>query len=470
MLFWIVAAVMTAGVVMLIVPPLLKSQAAAPDARADFDLEVYRDQLAELERDQARGLISEAQAAAAKAEIGRRMLAIADHPNAASKPAAAPRSGKVLAGLLVLALPLSALAVYGKLGRPELPAQPLASRDLNQERGAPPKNVLAALEKLKAQLDQNPDDAQGWSILGQAYAKMGRVQEAADALRKAATLSKGDPDILGTYGEVLISANGGTVTEEARTAFETILTKDAKEPRARFYLALARRQAGDVKGALERWAALMADSPADAPWVPVVQGQIQQAAKELGLDPAAVTPKTLPPEQAPAAQNQNPGQGQGQDQGGSPQDREQMIRGMVANLAAKLEANPADVDGWLKLARSYNVLGERDKAAEAARKAKEQAPDRPDVLVAYAGALLSMEPPTDKPGPMPAEAVGALRQALTTEPTNRDALWLLGLDAADTGRTAEASDLWNRLLAQFQPNDPEYALIRARIDSLKAGG
>lgn len=471
MLFWIVAAVMTAGVVMLIVPPLLKSQAAGPDARADFDLEVYRDQLAELERDQARGLISEAQAAAAKAEIGRRMLAIADHKDGASKPAApkpatVPRSGKVLAGLLVLALPLGALAVYGKLGRPELPAQPLASRDLNQERGTPPKSVLAALEKLKAQLDQNPDDAQGWSILGQAYAKMGRVQEAADALRKAASLSKGDPDILGTYGELLISANGGTVTEEARTAFETILTKDAKEPRARFYLALARRQAGDVKGALERWAALMADSPADAPWVPVVQGQIQQAAKELGLNPATVTPKTLPPEQPPAAQNQN----QGQQPGDTPQDREQMIRGMVANLAAKLEANPADVDGWLKLARSYNVLGERDKAAEAARKAKEQAPNRPDVLVAYAGALLSMEPPTDKPGPMPAEAVGALRQALTAEPTNRDALWLLGLDAADTGRTVEASDLWTRLLAQFQPNDPEYALIRARIDSLKAGG
>ncbi|MBP2296638.1 c-type cytochrome biogenesis protein CcmI [Azospirillum rugosum] len=468
MLFWIVAAVMTAAVVMLIVPPLLKSQATGPDARADFDLEVYRDQLAELERDQARGLISETQAAAAKAEIGRRMLAIADHKGSTSQPAAAPRSGKVLAGLLVLALPLGALAVYGKLGRPELPAQPLASRDLNQERGAPPKNVLAALEKLKAQLDQNPDDAQGWSILGQAYAKMGRVQEAADALRKAATLSKGDPDILGTYGEVLISAAGGTVTEEARTAFETILTKDAKEPRARFYLALARRQAGDVKGALERWAALLGDSPADAPWVPVVQGQIQQAAKELGLDPAAVTPKTLPPEQPPAAQNQNPGQGQ--DQAGSPEDRDQMIRGMVANLAAKLEANPADVDGWLKLARSYNVLGERDKAAEAARKAKEQAPDRPDVLVAYAGALLSLEPPTDKPGPMPAEAVTALRQALTVEPTNRDALWLLGLDAADTGRTAEASDLWTRLLAQFQPNDPEYALIRARLESLKAGG
>lgn len=476
MLFWIVAAVMTAGVVMLIVPPLLKAQQNTPDARSAFDLEVYRDQLAELERDQARGLISEAQAAAAKAEIGRRMLAIADGKDTAPAAAApsAPRSAKVLAGLLVLALPLGALAVYGKLGSPELPAQPLASRDLNQERGAPPKNVLAAMEKLKAQLDQNPDDPQGWSILGQAYAKMGRFQEAADALRKAVSLSKDDPEILGTYGEVLISANGGTVPEEARAAFDSVLAKDPKEPRARFYAALARYQAGDVRDALERWRALMAESPADAPWVPVVQGQIQQAAKQLGLDPAAVTPKPLPPDQPPVAEGQgSEGRGpKGQDpmSGGTPQDRDQMIRGMVAGLAAKLEANPADVDGWLKLARSYGVLGEREKAVEAARKAKEQAPNRPDALVAYASALLSMEPRTDKPGPMPAEAVGALRQALTAEPTNRDALWLLGLNAADTGETAEASALWNRLLAQFQPSDPEYALIRARIDSLKAGG
>jgi len=462
MLFWIVAAVMTAGVVMLIVPPLLKTQPRTADPRSAFDLEVYRDQLTELERDQARGLISEAQAAAAKAEIGRRMLAVAEEKSDTAAAPSAPRSAKILAGLLVIALPLGALAVYGKLGRPELPAQPLASRNLEQERGGPPKNVLAAMDKLKAQLEQSPDDPQGWSILGQAYAKMGRYPEAADALRKAAALSKNDPEILGTYAEVLTTGNGGTVPEEARDAFDAILSKDPKEPRARFYAALARFQSGDLKGALERWRALMAESPADAPWVPVVQAQIQQVAQALNLDPASVMPKPLPPEQASAAQNQ--------ESGAAPQEQDQMVRGMVAGLAAKLEANPADVDGWLKLARSYGVLGERQKAVEAARKAKEQAPNRPDALVAYASAILSAEPRTDKPGAMPAEAVKALQQALSAEPTNRDALWLLGLNAAGIGQTAQASELWTRLLAQFQPSDPEYALIRTRIESLTAGG
>lgn len=479
MLFWIVAAALTAAVVLLIVPPLLRKTEGAAEERAAYDLEVYRDQLGELERDQGRGLISEAQAAAARAEIGRRMLAIADHGKGSAKDGAkgkatarAPRSAMALAALLAVLLPLGTLAVYGKLGRPELPAQPLASRNLDHERGGPPKTVLAAMDKLKAQLAETPDDPQGWAILGQAYAKMGRLPEAADALGKAVALAGDDLELLGSYGEVLISANGGTVPEEARKTFDRVLAKDPTEPRARFYSALARFQAGDTKDALERWSALLAESHADAPWVPVVRTQIAEAAKALNLDPAKVTPQPLPAQQPPPVaqdQGQNQGQGQAQGQAGG-EDQQQMIRGMVDGLAARLEANPDDVDGWLRLSRSYGVMGESAKAIDAARKARERAPQRPDVLVAYASALLSAEPRSSKPGPMPEEAVASLRQALAAEPDNRDALWLLGLNAAGIGRTAEATDLWTRLLAQFKPEEPEYTLIRARLDSLKAGG
>ncbi|WP_255542671.1 c-type cytochrome biogenesis protein CcmI [Azospirillum sp. INR13] len=137
MLFWILAAVLTAAVLLFIVPPLLRSGAAAPDRDA-FDREVYRDQLDELERDRARGLINDAQAEAAKAEIARRMLATEEKSGSAATPAT-PRSARVLAVLLALMLPLGALSVYGLYGRPDLPAQPLASRNLEQERGGPPR-------------------------------------------------------------------------------------------------------------------------------------------------------------------------------------------------------------------------------------------------------------------------------------------------------------------------------------------
>lgn len=467
MLFWILAAVLTAAVLLLIVPPLLRSGAAAPDREA-FDREVYRDQLDELERDRARGLINDAQAEAAKAEIARRMLATAEKGAAAATPVA-PRSARVLAVLLALVLPLGALSVYGLYGRPDLPAQPLASRNLEQERGGPPKTVLAAMDKLKAQLAENPNDLQGWLILGQAYAKMGRNADAAEALRHAVALNKGDVELQGLFGETLVSANDGMVPEEAVKAFDAVLAKEPKDPRARFFAALARYQAGDRKDALDRWSALMAESPADAPWVPVLRDQIREAAIALDLDPAKVTPQPLPAEQKPAgpvAQGQNGQAGQA----GEGQSQDEMIRGMVAGLAARLDADPSDVDGWLKLARSYGVLGEPAKALEAARKARERAPDRADVQVVYANAVLQTQPRNETPKPLPEEATSALRLALKAEPENKDALWLLGLDAMMSGRRDEAAAHWGKLIAQFKPSDPEYTLLKGRLDALKAGG
>ena len=147
-----------------------------------------------------------------------------------------------------------------------------------------------------------------------------------------------------------------------------------------------------------------------------------------------------------------------------------MIRGMVANLAARLDADPSDVDGWLKLARSYGVLGDTAKALDAARKARERAPERADVQVAYANAVLQTQPRNDTPKPLPEEATSALRLALKAEPENKDALWLLGLDAMMSGRKDEAAAHWGKLIAQFKPSDPEYTLLKGRLDALKAGG
>nr|WP_295831548.1 c-type cytochrome biogenesis protein CcmI [uncultured Azospirillum sp.] len=474
MLFWIFAAVLTAAVLLLLVPPLLRSSGSGHDlvpGREEFDREVYRDQLDELERDRARGLINDAQAEAAKAEIARRMLATAEKEGNTGAPATA-RSGRVLAVLLAVLLPVGALAVYGSVGRPDLPAQPLASRNLEQERGGPPKSVLAAMDKLKAQLAENPNDLQGWLILGQAYAKMGRNADAADALRHAVALNKDDVEIQGLFGETLVSANDGMVPEEAVAAFDAVLAKEPKDPRARFFAALARFQAGDQQGALDRWSALMAESPADAPWVPVVRDQIREAAVALNLDPAKVTPQPLPPEQKEQAQQTAPN-AQANAQGNAQSNmagQDEMIRGMVANLASRLDADPSDVDGWLKLARSYGVLGEPAKALDAARKARERAPERADVQVAYANAVLQTQPRNETPKPLPEEATSALRLALKAEPDNKDALWLLGLDAMMSGRKDEAADHWGKLITQFKPSDPEYTLLKGRLDALKAGG
>ncbi|MCW2244523.1 cytochrome c-type biogenesis protein CcmH [Azospirillum fermentarium] len=466
MLFWIVAAAMTAAVVMLIVWPLARPAGAA-GSRAAYDLEVYRDQLKELERERDSGLISAAQADAARAEVGRRMLAL---ESAVAKQADAPAvtgRTRIVAVLLALVIPAGALAVYMPLGRPDQPAQPLASRTLPRNDGVPAE-VLAAVDKLKQTLAEQPDNIDGWILLGRTYTRMNRYDDAAEAFRQARRIDPKDPDVAAAFGDVAVNSNNGIVSEEARGAFEAALAARPDDPRAQFYLALARFQAGDVRGALDQWRGQMAHTPADAPWLPMLKAQITRAAESLNLNVAEVMPQPLPPRQAaaPAATPDAKPAGQADDL-----QRNEMVRSMVASLAEKQKANPGDVDGWLRLARSYSVLKEPAKALDAARQAAAHGPARADAQLTLAQTLIdAANLPGDKPSPLPAEAVTALKAALAAEPANPDALWLLGLDAAGAGRKDEAVGLWNKLLTQLDPQGQDHAFVAARIKALQAGG
>ena len=452
-LFWIVAAALTAAVAALIVRPLLRRPGPVA-GRAGYDLEVYRDQLAEVERDLARGVIEAGQAEAARTEIGRRILTAAppDSNEAAAPPPA--RTSRTLALVLLAGIPLGTLAVYLALGRPDLPGQPLAGRMAAAHSEAPPPEVIAAVNHLAERLKAEPGNLEGWVLLAQSLAKMERLPEAVEAWRKAAALAPDDDELRGNLAEALTTANQGTVSDEARALFEALQAKTPAEPRAGHYLALARAQAGDFKGALERWAALVAASPADAPWLPLVRQRVADMAERLKLDVTAVMPKPLPPRGAATGDS------------GVPADKAAAIRAMVETLAKKLEANPDDVTGWLRLARSYEVLGEPAKQLDALKKALAQAPRNAELLVSYAGALLAQNPPADTDR-LPAEAAAALRTALEVAPDSQAALWLLGLDAANAGKADEARALWQKLLAGLDPAGPDAAEIKGRLERLK---
>jgi cytochrome c-type biogenesis protein CcmH len=487
MLFWIVAAAMTAAVTALVLMPLLRGRQAVGSpvgTRASYDMEVYRDQLAELERDLARGVIDDRQAQAARTEIGRRMLAVADERKDERKREAATaasgtagtvpsRSSRAIALALCVVIPAGALAVYLPTGSPNLPGQPFASRETDQD-GGPPPQVMQAIAKLEQHLKDEPNDLQGWLLMGQTYTRMGRFDDSVEAYRHAVGISQGkDPGILSSYAEAMTAANRGMVPEEAARTFEAVLQADPKDPRSRYYLALARGQAGDMRGALDRWVELAAESPADAPWLPTVRQRITDTAGQLGLDVTSVMPQPLPPSQvnepatggAPA-----PGPTREQVAGAAdmtPEQRNQMIRGMVDNLAARLRDNPTDADGWLRLGRAYNVLGEQDKSIEALESGTKAAPGRVDVLMAYADALMTASGDDDAP---PAPAIAVLRNVLALQPDNPQALWFLGLDAARTANTSEASQLWRKLLTRLKPGTPEYDEVQSRLDRLRQGG
>jgi len=331
MILWIALALMTAAAAALLCIPLLRrSGTAAP--RADYDREVYRDQLAELDRDAARGLIGESETAAARAEIARRLIASADRPDAKTAPRLGSGSGRIVAALAIAA-PAAALALYLALGAPEL-----ATRTTS----GPPADMAALVAELAEKMKDRPGDLRGWLLLGRSYRSLERFDAAADALGHASALAPDDAALAAEFGEVLIFAADGRVGKEARDAFEAALRVDAKEPRARYYLGLADAQDGNPRGALERWLALEADSAPDAPWRAMLAEHIQQLQTEAGI---------------------------------TPENRTAMIRGMVERLAERLAQQPDDADGWLRLARSYMVLGEAAKAKDALAKAEKLRPD-----------------------------------------------------------------------------------------------
>ncbi len=444
-LFWLLAAVMTAAVVVTLIRPLLRP-ACFVSPRRDWDLEVYRDQLSEIERDLARGVIAPAQAEAARTEVSRRILAVAAPDEG---PPAALMPSKAAALTVVLGLPLAALSLYLVLGRPDLPDQPYAgSAGKGAVTDVTPPSVVDAVARLAERLKTQPRDIEGWVLLAQSYTRMGQMDDAIGAWRRASALAPDDLDLRGNLAESLISSAQGLVPEEARRLLETIQDKQPSEPRASHYLALAREQAGDDRGALDRWVKLAAASPENAPWLPLVRERIAGVAARLNLDAAAITPKPLPPKAAASAEDQT-----------------RMIKAMVEGLRAKLEANPADIAGWLRLLRSYEVLGESDLRLEAAKRLLQQAPHQPDVLVAYGEAVIAAAPGVVTR--LPAEAVAAFRQALAVAPETTAALWYLGLDTALAGNAAEARPLLERLLKQLDPAGADYQAVKTRLDSLK---
>ena len=391
MTLWLILGAMTALTVAMLLRPLFRGMKAGA-ARDAYDREVYRDQLAEVKRDEARGLLAPQEARAAEREIARRLIAAAPAKDgdAAASPAAEPQPAKGrgarrwTALALATALPLAALALYLYVGTPTAPDFPLASRDkVMQSEGM--HDINEVIPKLEARLKAKPDDLEGWVLLGRSYASTDRMAEAAEAYRHAVALSNNDPDLVAAYAETKVLEGGGAVTPEARKLFEGVLAKDPKNVPARFYLALVKVQEGDVEAGVREWLVIQAEAPPDAPWLPELHGAIERAAQQYKLDLAKLVPpgaKVVPPMAA------TPGAGAGStaSAGTSPSpsaadvaaaenmsdaQRKEMIRSMVERLAERLKGQPDDLAGWQRLARAYDVLGEKDKAADAeARVAK----------------------------------------------------------------------------------------------------
>ena len=365
--------------------------------------------------------------------------------------------------LVATVVPLGAFAVYLTVGSPGLPSYPFDPARAAAEAKAEQQvaEMTALVEKLAQHLKQEPNNPEGWALLARSYGVLHRNKEAAQAYGRLYELSGKDVRYAGDYGEAVVLAADGAVTPAAQALFEQVAKVDASEPRARFYLGLAKAQAGQVREAIAMWRSLEIDSPAGSSWLPSVRDMIASVAAKAGIDPALV-PATRT---APIAQAPGPTAGDvAAAQTMSPDAQQKMIRGMVEGLAQRLAANPGDLEGWKRLGQSYLVLNEPAKAQQAYARAVTLAPTDTDLLTAYANATLLVPGPIE----LPPQSVDALREVLKTDASNPTALWFVGLAESQANHGPEAAAMWQQLLSQLQPDTPAYRAVQARIESLAA--
>lgn len=344
--FWLIAALLTLAATLVVLLPLTRRKQAFLPAEKN-DLEVYRDQLREVEADAARGMIDPQSAEQARIEISRRILNAEKSAREAAEAAGKTAPGRLLAFLAVLAVPLVAWGVYPLFGKPDMPSMPLAERlSASADRGS----VDELVARAEAHLAQNPDDVRGWDVLAPIYLRLGRAADAVNAYRSSIRIAgENFPRVLG-LGEALATASGGTVTAEAEGFFRKAADLEPNDVRPQFYLAQGEMQDGRMDLAANRLQAFLDKAPADAP----SRGQIEQAIARL-RDPAAVQqqPKGPTADDVDAASSM------------SPEDRQAMIEGMVQRLDESLRQNSGDVEGWKRLVRSYMILNRRDAALDA---------------------------------------------------------------------------------------------------------
>lgn len=338
MMFWLTAIALTFAASFAVLLPLTRKPEGVATDEA-HDLTVYKDQLAEVERDCERGAIGSVEAEQARAEIARRIIRL----DAQSQGKPASSTSRLMASAAVLAVPLVSWGLYSLIGSPELPSQPLAARLEKPPSEATPEELVARAEVALA---QNPDDPRGWSVLAPIYLRMQRPADAVAAYRNAIRLAGEDAEKLTGLGEAITSVAGGVVTREAEDNFNKALTLEPNYPKARFFLAMALAQEGKSAEAASAWRSLAAEAPEGSPW--------KQAANAALAQVEAPGPTQ---EQAEAAVQQPAA------------DQAAMIEQMVAGLDERLRADPSDVEGWTRLVRSYRVLGRDDAASDALKRA-----------------------------------------------------------------------------------------------------
>jgi cytochrome c-type biogenesis protein CcmH len=393
-MIWILFAIVTASVILAVARPL--GRAAQPAAGSASEIEAYKLQLAELDREQELGSIGSVEAEQTRTEISRRMLKVSRQAGTAfsGKPIAAFNANIAFAALAGV-IAIGSAGLYAKYGTPTLSDQPLEAR-----LSAPPSQQPVAIQisSMEQRLRANPDSAADWADIAPKYFRTMQFDKAAHAYRRAIRLGGQDEEKLLGLFEALVYSNEGNISAEARTVLDTATAKYPKSLRGRAWLAIRNTQEGKKAEAEQIYREMLSENPPGG-W----KGLIYKQLAALNEDSDAQAPASLPSAKAPAM-GKAPRMSQAPMASAAPAaNQAPPLDAMAERLAARLKQNGADLNGWVMLIRSYSVMNQQAKMQEAADSARKQFASEPESLKKIDEAMSAGEQETAGGSAKPAE-------------------------------------------------------------------
>lgn len=366
MAFWITLGVLSVIAIATLIWPLMRQHQSTLDWQSGA-LAIYADQLKEVETDAQRGLIPSDDAQAAKLEIKRRMLAVNRGEQGGTQTAS--HAGRSVILLAAFATPMLAAAIYFAIGAPGTPSQAFAERQDERTNAA---EVADLTNRLLKRLSTDPDGGptEGWVLLAQTYMRMGQYDDAVNAIATVVERPDVTSAILSQYAEAQIAAENGIVTPKAMRAIDQSREINLDNPAAVYYKAIALDQSGDGTAAHDLLVARLNSADGFTPWMEVFVAQANQIGETLGrprIELASFAPMMRQDAPGPTASDMAAAADL------SKEDRSAFIRSMVERLATRLETEPDDLDGWMRLAKAYGVLGENENSRNAYLRAKDLA-------------------------------------------------------------------------------------------------
>jgi len=377
MTFWLLAAFLLLLTLFGTVWPLLSQTSRRTDAT---DIQIYKDQLREIEKDIDRGTVDRRDGEASRTEISRRLLRASQNQREGQTQSA--HFARVAAIALLIALPVTTILGYYWLGSPQLPDAPLQAR-LEKARtqqaqmqtegeGARLQDLVARVE---AHLESKPEDGEGWLVIAPVYVRLGLIDKAVAAFENALRLTPKTPELWSSYGEAATMQSSGVISPKARKAFEEARKLAPQQIKPRFYLALALSQDQNYADAVKAWQGLLADAPEGAPWVRIARAHLTEAQAGSGIanssQAQSATGTGTENAERPVAALPGPDRADVEAaQSLSAEDRKAFINSMVEGLQTRLDTDGGTAEEWVRLVRAYTVLGKTDAAQTAYDKAR----------------------------------------------------------------------------------------------------